>query len=425
MSRGSVSAGAASASENTSKPRTPGSLSQATTLAEVQDALSALRTQHDTITARLDASLSQHEDLLRQLRRLDLSRARLGSSANTTRQISRGMLSSAAQTASRISSAVERLDLEQARVNATLDVVEQVTELKACVLGVVGSMGAPQDWETAAEYINRASRVPVDVVRSGFAEAVVPTAEVPDPPSVTLDASAAALCQLFSREFEKAVEEGDGARITRFFKMFPLIGRAKEGLEAYGRYVCQGVALRARARLQAAREVVLGQEVGRGAGFVYANALTKLFEHIAQVVDGHSGLVERHYGEGTMVSVLQRLHNEADVQGGIVLDTWYDERGVERLLTDVKSYAFSFLVQSFMPAQKAAAGGGTRPQSTANGMSANAGQQEDESVDTKDVDQVLSEIVAMLSSWSLYVVFVSTRALVSCTLTLPSSNCHH
>lgn len=412
MSRGSISARAAAApEENAAKQSSLISLSQATTLAEVQEALSALRTEHDTITARLDASLSQHEDLLRQLRRLDLSRARLGASANTTRQISRGMLSSAAQTASRISTAVERLDLEQARVNATLDVVEQVTELKACVLGVVGSMGAPQDWETAAEYLSRASRVPADVVRSGFAEAVVPTAEVPDPPSVTLDESAAALCQLFLREFEKAVEEGDGARITRFFKMFPLISRAKEGLEAYGRYVCQGVALRARARLQEARGVVMSQEAGRGTGFVYANALTKLFEHIAQVVDGHSGLVERHYGEGTMVSVLQRLHNEADVQGGIVLDTWYDERGVERLLTDVKSYAFSFLVQSFMPAQKSASGRDTRPQYTVNGMNAYSG--EDQSVDAKEVDQMLSEIVAMLSSWSLYVVFVSTRALVS------------
>lgn len=409
MSRGSISAGA-SAPENTTRSAPPPSLSQATTLAEIQTALSALRNHHDTVTARLDASLSQHEDLLRQLRRLDLSRARLGASANTTRQISRGMLSSAAQTAARISSAVERLDLEQSRVRATLDVVEQVTELKACVLGVVGSMGAPQDWETAAEYLDRAARVPKDVVNSGFAEAVVPTAEVPEAPSVTLEESAAALCQLFLREFEKAVEEGDGARITRFFKMFPLIGRAKEGLEAYGRYVCQGVAFRARARLQTARGVVLGQDGARGAGFVYANALTKLFEHIAQVVDGHSGLVERHYGEGTMVSVLQRLHNEADVQGGIVLDTWFDERGVERLLTDVKSYAFSFLVQSFMPAQKGGAGGG-KP--TANGASANPGQQEDESVDSKEVDQMLSEIVAMLSSWSLYVVFVSTRALVS------------
>jgi len=383
----------------------PSALSQASTVAEVEAALRDLRTQHDTVTARLDASLAQHEDLLRQLRRLDLSRARLGTLANAARAISHGMLSSAASTASRISTAVEQLDLEQARVNDTLAVVEQVTELKACVLGVVGSMGAPQDWETAAEYISRAARIPADVVDSGFAEAVVPTAEVPDPPRVTLDASAAALCKLFERGFEQAVEEGDSAKIARFFKMFPLIQRAKEGLEAYGRYVCQGVALRARARLQAARGVA-NEQAARG-GFVYANALTKLFEHIAQVVDGHSPLVERHYGEGTMVQVMQRLHSEADVQGGIVLDTWYDERSIERKLTDVKSYAYSFLVQSFMSAQKSAGGGNAKPSQIANG------DDDDENIDTKEIDQVLSEIVAMLSSWSLYVVFISSRTLVS------------
>ena len=383
----------------------PSALSQATTVAEVEAALRDLRTQHDTVTARLDASLAQHEDLLRQLRRLDLSRARLGTLANAARAISHGMLSSAASTASRISTAVEQLDLEQARVNDTLAVVEQVTELKACVLGVVGSMGAPQDWETAAEYISRAARIPADVVDSGFAEAVVPTAEVPDPPRVTLDASAAALCKLFERGFEQAVEEGDSAKIARFFKMFPLIQRAKEGLEAYGRYVCQGVALRARARLQAARGVA-NEQAARG-GFVYANALTKLFEHIAQVVDGHSPLVERHYGEGTMMQVMQRLHSEADVQGGIVLDTWYDERSIERKLTDVKSYAYSFLVQSFMSAQKSAGGGNAKTSQIANG------DDDDENIDTKEIDQVLSEIVAMLSSWSLYVVFISSRTLVS------------
>ena len=92
------------------------------------------------------------------------------------------MLSSASRTAGRISSAVRTLDQEQAAVKSTLEVVEQVAELKACVLGVNGSMGAPQDWETAAQYLQRAMQVPDSVIDSAFAEEIVPTAEVPDPP---------------------------------------------------------------------------------------------------------------------------------------------------------------------------------------------------------------------------------------------------
>ena len=111
------------------------------------------------------------------------------------------------------------LDLEKGRVEATLRVVEQVAELKACVAGVVGSMGAPQDWEAAAGYIARAGRIPDEIVTGGFASAVVPTVEVPDPPAVTLEAARESLCSLFLREFEKAAKEGDGARVTRFFKL--------------------------------------------------------------------------------------------------------------------------------------------------------------------------------------------------------------
>ena len=66
-------------------------------------------------------------------------------------------------------------------------------------------------------------------------------------------------------------------------------------------------------------------------GFFYANALTKLFEYIAQIVDGHGNLVERHYGEGRMVKVIERLQVEADVQGGLIIETWSDERNVDHI----------------------------------------------------------------------------------------------
>ncbi|KAB8346067.1 hypothetical protein FH972_023119 [Carpinus fangiana] len=365
---------------------------------DLRVALANLNTRHTDITSQLDSVLASQNGFSRQVARVDLSRARLTKLSHSARALSQGNLASASQTASRISAAVERLDLEQSRVKATLAVVEQVAELKACVLGVVGSMGAPQDWETAAEYLSRASKIPPEVVNSGFAEQVVPTAEVPDPPAATLDHAARSLCQLFLREFEKAVEEGDGARITRFFKMFPLIGRSKEGLAAYGKYVCTGVASRARQNMHGA---------GRATdGYFYATALTRLFEHIAQVVDGHSNLVERHYGRGTMVKVMERLHAEADVQGGIILDTWSDERTIDRKLTEVKSYAFTFLVQSFLNVPNRS---GT-PRSASPAPGRKVAEQKEEGIEMKEVDSILNDITAMLGHWSLYQRFVSSRA---------------
>ncbi|KAL5048514.1 hypothetical protein BDW71DRAFT_177877 [Aspergillus fruticulosus] len=375
-----------------SKSTSASDIYNASSVAEIKATLTHLHEQEAAVTARLDALVASQKDFSRELGRLDLLRANLGSQTSTTRAISNGMLAGAAATADRISSAVRRLDLEQSRVKNTLEVVEQVSELRACVLGVAGSMGAPQDWERAASYLDRAAKVPPEVVQGAFAAEMVPTAEVPDPPNVTLDNAAESLCGLFLREFDKAVKESNGAKITRFFKLFPLIGRSEVGLDVYGRYVCQGVAAKARSNLNTG--------TGQQDGFFYANTLTKLFEHIAQIIDGHGGLVERHYGPRKMNRVIERLQLEADIQGGIVLDTWSDERHIDRKLMDIKSYAFTFLVQSFLPPQRT-----TTPHS--NSTATQQSSVEDDGVDMKEIDGLLNEMTVMLGRWSLYTRFLA------------------
>ncbi|KAG5948672.1 hypothetical protein E4U53_006202 [Claviceps sorghi] len=386
-------------SESTATPP----LNTVTDVADLRAALSALHDRESAIKARFDSLLASQHDLTRDLGRLDLLRAGLGAQAVAARSINNDMLSSAAETAGRLSNRVKELDLEKSRVEDTLGVVEQVAELKACVNGVVGSMGAPQDWEAAAGYLSRASKVPEEIARGTFAASIVPSAEVPDTPWVTLESARESLCGLFLREFEKAAGDGDGTKVTRFFKLFPMIGRADVGLDVYGRYVCQGVAGTARATL---KDSVGGQN--RREGYFYANALTKLFEHIAQIVESHGGLVERHYGVGKMVRVIERLQMEADVQGGIILDTWSEERGVDRKITDVKSYPFSFLVQSVL--SQAPRSGTPRISSPSVGSN-NPRSSEDEGVNMKEVDGLLSEIAVMLARWSLYTRFLSGKCM--------------
>ncbi|CAM1506933.1 Fc.00g065740.m01.CDS01 [Cosmosporella sp. VM-42] len=381
------------------------SIQNATNETEIHAALVALHARESVITTRLDALVASQADLSRDLGRLDFLRAGLGAQVIAARSIGNDMLAGAADTAGHLSDKVKELDLEKSRVEDTLRVVEQVAELKACVNGVVGSMGAPQDWEAAAGYLARASKVPDGIVKGPFAASIVPSVEVPDPPSVTLENAKEGLCGLFLREFEKAAGESDGTKVTRFFKLFPLIGRADVGLDVYGRYVCQGVAGTARATLKEAP----GGGQSRKEGFFYAQALTKLFEHIAQIVEGHGGLVERHYGSGKMVRVIERLQMEADVQGGIILDTWSDERGVDRKLTDVKSYPFSFLVQSFLPQPPRS--GTPRVNSPAVGAGNNPRESEDEGVNMREVDGLLSEIAVMLGRWSLYTRFLAGKCL--------------
>ena len=368
---------------------------------EVKAALQELRQRERSVQSKLDLLVASQHDLKRELGRLDLFRANLSTQASRLRTINHGMVSNAVVTAGRLSNSVKQLDLQQSRVKSTVTVIEQVRELKACVLGVTGSMGAAQDWETAASYLSRASQLPKEVVEGAFAARVVPTVEVPDVPTVTLNNASESLCGLFLREFDKAVKDNDGPRVTRFFKLFPMINRSEVGLDVYGRYVCQGVATRARSNLNAGT----GGNQSKDALF-FANALTKLFEHIAQIVDGHGGLVSRHYGNGSMTRVIERLQVEADMQGGILLDTWSDERRIDRQLTDIKSYAYTFLVQSFLPVQRGSTGT-PRSSSPAKQPARNS---EDEGVDMKNVDANLNEMTMMLGKWALYTRFVAAKS---------------
>jgi len=48
---------------------------------------------------------------------------------------------------------------------------------------------------------------------------------------------------LFLREFEKAAEEGDGSKVTRFFKLFPLIGGRRLAWRCMGGMFVRGLRL--------------------------------------------------------------------------------------------------------------------------------------------------------------------------------------
>jgi COG4 transport protein, middle alpha-helical bundle len=62
----------------------------------------------------------------------------------------------------------------------------------------------------------------------------------------------------------------------------------------------------------------------------FAGTVTGLFENIARIVETHTAIVDKFYGTGKMVRVIQRLQGECDRQGGIILDSLWDERNVQR-----------------------------------------------------------------------------------------------
>jgi hypothetical protein len=101
--------------------------------------------------------------------------------------------------------------------------------------------------------------------------------------------------------------------------------------------MCQGVAAKARANLNGATGGAQTKD-----GFFYANALTR---HLAGTI---VMLDEPAMAINNLRNVLKQPGKRIGIEGGIILDTWSDERHVDRKLMDIKSYAFTFLVQSFL-----------------------------------------------------------------------------
>ena len=188
-----------------------------------------------------------------------------------------------------------------------------------------------QDWDEAATFIHQASLLDSSIINGALAMAAVPTSEIPDPPSVFLSQASDALFKLFLREFDTAAKAKDEERITRFFRLFPLIGKETEGLDIYGRFVCGIIAGRSRAAMtQCTRYFTDCLIIAANSSMFFANTLTALFENIARIVETHTTIVDRFYGTGKMVRVIQRLQGECDRQGGIILDSLWDERNIQR-----------------------------------------------------------------------------------------------
>jgi conserved oligomeric Golgi complex subunit 4 len=287
-------------------------------LSRLQAQLSQLELRENAINKRLEELRFKVPVVTNNLKQLDQFRTHLEPHVLAAHSLNAELLAPAAATASRVSGSVKALDDEQSRVQSVLRIVEQVIELKTCILGLASCMAANES-EEAAEFVSRARKIPTDIIDCQFANETVPTPESPHPPKITLERAAEKLCGLFLQEFEHAAATNDGDKVTTYFKLFPLIGKEDVGLGAYSKYVCTGVS-------QRARDLIGSERIG----MFYAAVLARMLEYVAGLIGVHAPLVGQHYGFGMMGKVVYKMQTEIDVQGGIVLDMFQDDKAINR-----------------------------------------------------------------------------------------------
>lgn len=179
----------------------------------------------------------------------------------------------------------------------------------------------------------------------------------------------------------------------------------------------------------------------------YLTQLTSLLESIAHIIDQHQPVVDKYYGKRRMRTVVGRLVGESDRVVRNLVEGWEEERRVGRLISETKQTNFGLLSQpnllpplfssllnpstgqmtlsslassttSALPTLSTA--GNLLQSYTKGGQRAPAPspspapvEEEEKGPDSRDVDRVLGELVALGGRWALFKRFVWGRLVVS------------
>ncbi|KAF9917094.1 Golgi transport complex subunit 4 [Lobosporangium transversale] len=362
-----------------------------TNLTDIQECLRQLELEEIQVDADLDELLAEREKLEGSLDKLEVLEPQLGSLQHESKALVK-VISDTSNLAESISVKVRQLDLEQSRVQMTIKHVEDIQELKFCISGIQRAM-EQLDHEDAARYMQKALKFDKSILEGSFAEISVPSASNPEYPTVILSNAKARLLEIISTEFENAVQRQSAEDITRYFKLFPLLGEEQVGLDKYSKFVCAIVAGKAQASLV---------EPPKSPTF-YADALVRLFESVAIIIDQHQPVVEKYYGPGKMLRVIQRLQEESDLRSRKILEAFEEEREVNRKVTEIKSFRDpkKTLVSSIGPIRS------LTPQP---GMSSPHLTSVPDIIDPRELDINLNEMVLISQRASLYNRFLESRA---------------
>ncbi|KAJ3742037.1 COG4 transport protein-domain-containing protein [Lentinula detonsa] len=345
-----------------------------TSLPQILSSLSDFQTQEAELSTSLTELLAASEPITSALSRLQSLAPHLDGLLKDASTLSRNVCFTA-KTAERIGGRVQSLDEEMRRIREAGDRVGQIIELKSSLTALQSSIESG-DWESATRHCARAMSLPSEVISGPFAEFAVPTSDSHLPPTQTLQAARLHLLHVFRTNFEQASSSRDSAATSRFFKLFPAIGWEKEGLQAYATFVVDSVRVRAPTSAKTSSPLY------------FITALTSLFESIAMIVDQHQPVVEKYYGAGKMKAVAERLLDECDRVVKDVINRWQEERSINRKLSDVTN-------NTPTPSMAAV---GRRQQPSSN--------QDDESVDPREIDQVIIEMSGMVGRWNLFKKFL-------------------
>ncbi|RLV96068.1 Conserved oligomeric Golgi complex subunit 4 [Spathaspora sp. JA1] len=283
---------------------------------------------------------------------------------------------------------IKSLDQEIGNVNTTLEYVKNVQLLKNNIDQANYAIDH-HNWELAAQCIHTISQLPSELIKGKFASVVVPSQEIPELPERTIHNWIEQLTVVFKEKFNVAAEAKDVEQLTKYFQLFPLLGQEEIGLNCYSKFICEIIKETARALIS---------QAGSNKPGVFSDITIQLFESISMMLSQHGPLIKRYYRDYTnaLTYVITKIQREIDVQIGIISDTFYDVRRMDKLFQDIGLYKFTRL--------EVADDEEVEPVF------------EDDLIPIRQVGDIISELASILHHWSLYCKFITGKYFPGRTL---------
>ena len=363
--------------------------------------LHSLIAEIDTTTASIDKELN-HFSIIKlkkhqqETSNIELNRAKLSTTILNSTEMTL-LFSAANDLGHSLTFKIKSLDQEIGNVKQTLNFVSDIQALKNNINQASYAI-EHKNWELAAQCLHTiTSKLPPELVNGNFASVVIPSTDIPELPSVTVQKWIELLTEEFQKGFNEASKNRNVSELTKYFQLFPLIQKEEIGLNCYSKFICQIITDTLRSLINSASG---GSNAATKHG-MYLTISMKLFENISMMLSQHGPLIKKYYGstyDNAISYVVTKIQHEIDSQIGLISDTFYDIKRIDKVIQDISLYNFPVLSKRF-----------SDHEDPSGVDQANVNPEEDELVSIVEIGDLVSELAGILHNWALYCKFITLK----------------
>jgi len=295
---------------------------------------------------------------------------------------------------------IKSLDQEIGNVNKTLDYVTNIQLLKNNINQANYAI-EHKNWELAAQCIHTInSKIPSELISGKYASVVIPSTELPELPTVAIANWIDKLTQVFKEKFTEAAKAKNVEQLTKFFQLFPLINQEEIGLNCYSKFICEIIN-------ETSKSLTAGLENAHDLKpAIFSNVVMQLFENISMMLSQHGPLIKKYYSATYPLAlsyVISKIQREIDLQVGIIADTFYDLRRLDKHFQDIKLYSFPVLTRRLAELKD-------HPNQDQESRRTSF-DTSDDLLPIRLIGDLIQELSSIFENWTLYCRFITVKYL--------------